>query len=125
MAKGYTVSLMNDIGWTESCHPLAVGVEKCVAKSIYRHFEKVIRRLGLWSDYNQTGYYVMMTDRKYCINHKDFEVESGTPKARMTEIEAEWENRNVEDATAEPEWEEYEGLLEYEAEIEAMWKEVA
>ena len=30
---------------------------------------------------------------------------------RMNDINAMWNNRNIEDATAEPEWREYESLM--------------
>ena len=118
--EGYSVALMHDNEFETTCHPIAVGVEKCVARSICRHFQKIIYRLGLWSDYHQTGYYMMMTDREYCLNHEIFEHEYGTAKARIEEISKLWEERGVEDATLEPEWEEYEYLLEADAELEVM-----
>jgi len=62
----------------------------------------------------------MMTDREYCLNHEIFEHEYGTAKARIEEISKLWEERGVEDATLEPEWEEYEYLLEADAELEVM-----
>ena len=36
---------------------------------------------------------------------------------RMNDIESEWNKRNVNDATAEPEWDEYERLLYAAAEF--------
>lgn len=120
MADTYSVALMYDGQFETHCHPMAVGVEKCVAKSIYRHFQKIIYRLGLWSDYSQTGYYMTMNSQTWCLNHADFEEEYGTAKARIEEINKLWEERGVEDATLEPEWEEYEYLLEADAEVQAM-----
>ena len=67
----YTVALMTDDGYTEHCRPLAIGVDRATARSIERHFEKQCT----WSDYRQTGSYVMVVSRKYCTNHADFEVE--------------------------------------------------
>ena len=68
----YTVALMTDYGWTEICHPLAVGVDKQTAKSIWRHFTKHCD----WNDFTQTGTYVRMVSRTYCTNHEDFEKET-------------------------------------------------
>lgn len=62
----FTVALMTDYGWTETCHPLAIGVVKAIAKSICRHFDKVC---GM-------DQYVLMVSRTYCTNHADFEKET-------------------------------------------------
>jgi hypothetical protein len=64
----FTVSLMTDYGWTETCHPLAVGVDKATAKSIYRHYNRPLK----WN----SSTYVLMVSRKYCTNHEDFEKET-------------------------------------------------
>lgn len=89
MKDTFTVALMTDYGWTETCHPLAVGVDKATAKSIYRHFNK----LCTWSDYSQTGTYVMMVSRTYCLNHEDFEHE--------TTLEDEFEDYDIFEPSAE------------------------
>jgi hypothetical protein len=68
----YTVALMTDNGYTEHCKPLAVGVDKAVANSIRRWFEK---HICIWSDYSQTGSYVLVVSRQFCTNHADFEIE--------------------------------------------------
>ena len=68
----YTVALMTDYGYgNESCHPLAVGVDHAIARSIKRHYDKTCH----WSDYTQTGDYVTIVSRKWCTNHEDFEHE--------------------------------------------------
>lgn len=72
MENTFTVSLMTDYGWCETCHPLAIGVDKATAKSIYRHFNSLCN----WNDYSQTGEYVMMVSQQYCLNHEDFEKET-------------------------------------------------
>lgn len=71
MGDTYTVSLMKDYGWCTTCHPLAIGVDKATAKSIFRHFDSLCK----WNDYEQLGEYVLMVSRKWCTNHKDFEKE--------------------------------------------------
>lgn len=73
MEKTYVVSKMTDYGFGhETCHPLAVGVNKATAKSIYRHFDKLCK----WNDYTQTGEYILMVSQQYCTNHEDFERET-------------------------------------------------
>lgn len=69
---GYTVSIITDYGWIETCKPLAIGVSKAVAKSIRRHYDKFCS----YSDYRQSGTYIMVVNRKYCVNHADFEVDT-------------------------------------------------
>ena len=71
MTKGYTVSLMNDLGWTETCHPLAIGVDLATAKSIKRHFKKSCT----YCDWTGLGSYVTIISREWCTNHAYFEVE--------------------------------------------------
>ncbi len=68
----FTVALMTDYGWTETCHPLAIGVDRATAKSIRRHYEKGCH----YDDYNGTGTYIAVVSRIYCINHADFETET-------------------------------------------------
>lgn len=68
----FTVSLMTDYGYVATCHPLAIGVDKASAKSIYRHFQKKCH----YNNFNQTGNYVVMISRKYCTNHSDYEKET-------------------------------------------------
>lgn len=63
----FTVALMTDHGWAETCHPLAIGVDKAIAKSIHRHYDKKCK-------YGET--YVIMVSRTYCLNHEDFEKET-------------------------------------------------
>lgn len=65
MQDTFTVALMTDYGWCETCHPLAIGVDKATANSIYRHFDKLCGE----------GEYVMVASQQYCTNHKDFEKE--------------------------------------------------
>ena len=72
MQDTFTVARMTDYGWCETCHPLAIGVDKATAKSIYRHFNPLCK----WSDYSQTGEYVMVVSQQYCTNHEDFEKET-------------------------------------------------
>ena len=72
MADTYTVAMITDYGWTETCHPLAVGVALPIAKSIYRHFNK----LCSYNEYSGTGTYVTLISRTYCLNHADFESET-------------------------------------------------
>ena len=59
----YTVSIITDYEWTETCRPLAIGVTKAIAKSISRHYTPMCSS-------NQT---VMIISRVYCLNHEDFE----------------------------------------------------
>lgn len=59
----YTVSIVTDYEWTETIRPLAVGVNHAVAKSIKRHYNKSCSN-------NAT---VIIINRKYCINHEEFE----------------------------------------------------
>lgn len=66
----FTVSLMTDYGFTETCKPLAVGVDDATAKSIRRYYEKNVCD---WSDYSQTGTYILVVCRELCTNHEDFE----------------------------------------------------
>lgn len=68
----YTVALMTDHGWCETCHPLAIGVDNATAKSIKRHFDKLCE----FDNYTQTGQYVMVVSRVWCTNHEDFEHET-------------------------------------------------
>ena len=68
----YTVSIMTSYGFTETCHPLVVGVDKAVASSVHRHY----RKLCSFDDCSQTGQYVVMINRTWCINHADFEHET-------------------------------------------------
>ena len=59
----FTVSIVTDYEWTETCQPLAIGVDEASAKSIRRHYTPKCSM-------NQT---VMIISRKYCLNHEDFE----------------------------------------------------
>ena len=65
----WTVSIITDHVWTETCRPIAIGVDKAVANSIERHYRKVLK----YNDYTQTGQYVVKINRTYCLNHEDFE----------------------------------------------------
>ena len=69
----YTVALMTAYGpgFGEECHPLAIGVDKATADSIYRHFDKECH----FNDSSQDGTYLVRVSQKYCTNHKDFEEE--------------------------------------------------
>ena len=70
----YTVALMTSYGHMlgETCHPLAIGVDKATAKSIRRHFDKECT----YDEYRDEGTYVVMVSRTYCMNHEDFEKET-------------------------------------------------
>lgn len=67
----FTVALMTANPFEEHCKPLAIGVTEAIAKSIRRWYHKHICE---WSDWSQTGSYVMVVSRVYCTNHKDFEI---------------------------------------------------
>lgn len=69
----YTVALMTAYGpgFGEECHPLAIGVDKATADSVYRHFDKECH----FSDSSQAGTYLVCVSQKYCTNHEDFEEE--------------------------------------------------
>lgn len=71
---GWTVSLCEEFGGLGmTCHPIVIGVDKAIAKSIERHYEK--RKLLSWSDITQTGSFLELVPRKCCLNHADFEKE--------------------------------------------------
>lgn len=72
MKDTFTVAIITDNGYFETCHPLAIGVDSATAKSIYRHFNPLCN----WNDYSQTGEYVMVVSRTYCTNHEDYEKET-------------------------------------------------
>ena len=73
MKHTYTVALMHDYGCGETCDPIAIGVTREVAQSIKRHYDGIIDRRKLWSDFHGTGIYVLMISRENCLNHADFE----------------------------------------------------
>lgn len=89
MKDTFSVAVITDYGWCETCHPLAVGVDRAIARSIERHFSKLCK----WDDYNQTGTYVMMVSQQYCTNHEDFEKE--------TTLDDQWDKEDIFEPSAE------------------------
>ena len=67
--KTYTVALMHDYGCGETCDPVAVGVTRDVARSIKRHYDGIIDRRRLWSDFHQTGIYTLVVSRENFLNN--------------------------------------------------------
>ena len=68
----YVVYVNYENGYFTENHCILKYADLQTAKSIKRHFDKVL----YWNDYTQTGYYVGFVSRTYCTNFWDFETET-------------------------------------------------
>lgn len=67
----FSVAIISDYGYGCDTIPVAVEVDHPTARSIEKHYRKVLR--DKWSDRSQMGLYVMAIHTTYCTNHREFE----------------------------------------------------
>ena len=58
-------------GLSMAVHPVAIAVNDVIANILHWCLSKK----NTWSDIDQTGSYVEVVSRTYCLNHEDFEEE--------------------------------------------------
>ena len=67
----FTVYIEHCYGWASGITPIAIAVTNAIAKSIKRHFDKILT----YHPWNDTGDYCGIVSRTWCTNHEDFERE--------------------------------------------------